>query len=477
MWSCCMQQLTRVDLQQSRARRVAILQSLHNYIRQCRNGEEGICLVRLVLQILDQPSDQEEIYLGYLSQAYFGQHLLNADFTASHLAVEHLKRTVFILDASFLIWLIAPAARGHSVAVKIFQRLKELQCPLVTTNLLLEEVAEHAHYAWRVLHKYGPLSSRVVEIVRRGVAHDNVFLESYLVHPDYGPNTHYQRYFDDTTNANGARPHIVTLKPFIESLGIQVKDLSEWEGAASQHNDYITCQRGEIESRRNAKGTYRHERQVLAEAEVVVIVSQLRNGDFQLCGEVYQDAFFVSQSRILDNLPGMPPWICMTPTSLLDWQMAVREISRDDASALFDQILHELSHSGIVVLPRGQLVKVFSGVIDAAKDRVVELKRERRELIRERYGADPDLAFKDFDPLAWPLVESQLERDLVEEYEAKLAREQSAKTRLEEELRKSKRDDKDYMRLKAQEKAKRQKSKRRARRDASKPKNKRKRKK
>jgi hypothetical protein len=471
------QQLTRVDVQQSRARRAAILQSLHKYVRQCQNNKEAACLVQLVLQILDEPSKQEEVYLGYLSQAYFGQHILNADFNSSHLAAEHLKRTVFVLDASFLIWLMAPSARGHSVAFRIFQRLKELKCPLATTALLLEEIAEHARYAWQVLHNYGPLSPRVVEVARRGKAHSNVFLESYLVDPTYGPNTHYQRYFDDKTNANGARPHRVTLKPYVESLGIQVKEFDKWEGATPKHNDRVNCQRGEIEQRRSARGTYRHERQVLAEAEVVLAVSELRNGDFQLNGEVVQDAFFVSQSRILDNLPGMPPWICMTPTSLLNWQMAVREINREDASALFDQILFELSHSGIAVLPRGQLVKVFSGVISASKDRVAELKRERRDLIRERYGADPDLAFKDFDPLAWPIIESQYDRNIFAEYEAKIAREQSARTRLEDELKKSKRDDKDYARLKAREKARRQESRRRGRREASKPKKKHKRKK
>lgn len=471
------QQLTRVDAQESRARRAAMLQSLHDYIRRCQNSTEAACLIRLVLQILDEPSNQEEVYLGYLSQAYFGQHILNADLISSNLAVEHLKRTVFILDASFLIRLMAPSARGHSVAVRIFQRLKELRCSLVTTALLLEEIAEHANYAWGVLRKHGPLSPFVVEAVRRGVAHQNVFLESYLIHPGYGPNTHYQRYFDDTTNANGARPHIVTLKPCVESLGIQVKQFSDWEGGTTQHDDQVEYQAEEIETRRNTRGTYRHERQVRAEAEVVVVVGELRNGGFQLNHEIFQDAFFVSHSRILDNLPGMPPWICMTPTSLLNWQMAIREVSREDASALFDQILRELSHSGVVVLPRGQLVKVFSGVIDAAKDRVAELKRERRDLIRERYGADPDLAFKDCDPLAWPIIESQLERDIVEEYEAQLARERSVKTKLEEELKKSKRDDKEYMRLKAREDARRQKSKRRARREASKPKKKRKRKK
>jgi hypothetical protein len=89
---------------------------------------------------------------------------------------------------------------------------------LVTTNLLLEKVAEHAHYAWRILRKYGPLYPNVVEIVRDGVVHANVFLESYLVDPGYGPNTHYQRCFDDTTNANGAGPDAVRLKPFVESL-------------------------------------------------------------------------------------------------------------------------------------------------------------------------------------------------------------------------------------------------------------------
>jgi hypothetical protein len=149
--------------------------------------------------------------------------------------------------------------------------------------------------------------------------------------------------------------------------------------------------------------------------------------------------------------------------------MTLREISREDASALFEQILHELWHSGIEVLPRGQLIRVFCGVIDAAKDRVSELKRESRDLIRERYGADPDLAFRDLDPLAWPIVESQLERDVVEEYEAKLAHEKTVQVQLEEELKKSARDDKDYARLKAQEKARKQRSRRRARRDASKP--------
>jgi hypothetical protein len=466
------QQLTRTDAQHTLARQAAILDSLHPVIAQCTTSEEAAWLVKIVLQVLGTPSPPEEVYLGYLSQAYFGQHMLNADFNASGFEREHLQRTVFVLDASFLIHLLAPSAGSHELATRLYQRLSELKSRLVITDILLTEVAEHARYAWKALRRYGAESRHIVEAARRGVAHKNVFLESYLVHPAYGPRSHYQRYFDDTTNASGAAPHVASLRPFVESLGIKVLSFDRWEGCTPSDIQQRDYQAGEIRDRRVTHQTYRHDRQVQAEAEVVVIVSRLRNDRFQLDGELFQDAFFITHSRILDGLPGMPPWICMRPGSLLNWLMSVRNITRQDASALFDQILHELASSGIEVIPRGQLVRAFSGIVDAAKEKIAEHNRERRELIKERYGVSDNIAFQDVDPLAWPTLERRLERDLLEIAEMRLAAERDSKEKAEEQLRKSQRDDQDYLRLKKLEQARKKQSKRRARRDASRPKKK-----
>jgi hypothetical protein len=466
------QHLTRGDLHHMHARQAALLNALHLYIKQCKDGDEASWLVKIVLQVLGSPSTEEEVYLGYLSQAYFGRHLLNADFNVAQFERQHLQRTVFLLDASFIIRLLAPSGNGHELARNLFKRLKEMGCPLTTTDLLLDEVAEHARYAWKILRKFGPRSRQILDEARRGKARANVFLESYLVAPGYGPDAHVQRYFDTVANAGGGAPDSLSLSAFVQSIGIKVVDFAKWEGYTDSHSRQKEYQVEEIAKRRRKNLTYRRPLQVLAEAEVVVIVGGLRNSDLQLNGEVYADAFFLTHSRVLDGLPGMPAWLCVWPASLLDWFLSIKDITRADAAGLFEQILFELSQAGVVILPRGAIIKAFSGVTDASKQKVAEYLSERRELVRERYATDPDLAFKDVDPLAWPQVEHELKEDIVDILEARLERETAAKNRLEEQLKKMKVNEEELQLLRFRKKARRQLAKKRARRDASQPKKK-----
>jgi hypothetical protein len=196
----------------------------------------------------------------------------------------------------------------------------------------------------------------------------------------------------------------------------------------------------------------------------------LRNSTFALDGIYWPSVLFITHSRVLDDLPGIPSFICISPASLFNWLLTVRAVEPEDAIALFEEILRTMSLAGAEIIPRRQLIRVFAGVTDASRSRVEELKSEQRELMHERYALDPDEAFKDVNPLAWPTIENSVEKDMVAALQDRLVRKESETAALQQKVAKSEKEKKYYERLKAKDEARKRRNKKKARREKSKPK-------
>ena len=470
------QQLCHVDRPQSDARSVALLHELHRHFRFCNNRAEADVLVKTTRDVLGSATQAEEEYLGLLSQSYFGRHLLNADPNSLALRQEEIANTLFLLDASFVIQLLAVSASRHQFAESLYKRLRHLNCQMVTTHDLLAEVAEHARWAYALLKRYGPHAREVVEAASGHRRTPNLFLESYLLNPSFGPNSNYQAYFNATVNANGTRPDPVNLEPLLKGMGIETVALETMAGFVAPHAVERDALIAEIAERRRQRNTFRRERQVVAEANVVVLIKNLMNGAYSIGPSGARSVFFVTHSRVLDDLPGVPTCICISPVSLFNWLLTVRVVGPEDAAALFDEILLTMSLAGVEVIPRRQLMRVFSGVTEASRSRVEELKTEHRQLVRERYALDPDEAFKDVNPLAWPTIEYRFEQDMIAALREQVKRRDGETADLRQKLSKNEKESREFARLKAEEAVRKQRNKKKARREKSRPKKKKKKK-
>ncbi len=82
----------------------------------------------------------------------------------------------------------------------------------------------------------------------------------------------------------------------------------------------------ELQKKRVSADTFTRDRQVEAEADVAVLVESVRSGDLHLPG-IQREArsFFLSKTRIIDEVARVEPPIVMRPEAALQWLMTLHE--------------------------------------------------------------------------------------------------------------------------------------------------------
>lgn len=456
------QQLVETGDAENRARSVALLQGAKSDIKSAINRTSALLITQCIQDVISGPSDEEKRYLGLYTQAYFGRHLLGIDPSAIAIQQNNLSSTVFIADSNYIIPLIAEGSLGHQYAQNLYMKLNNLNCRIVTSDLLLVECNEHARWAWKLLREHGSVSSATIDAVRgaRGYR-QNAFLTGYLNHTDFGPGISFRRYFARIFDSSGDLPNEDEIAESLRKKGIIVQSLTGWQGFKEEFLFEQEKVQVEIERRRRNNLTYTHDRQVKAEAEVAVIITNLRKNILRIDDNKTMDAFFLSNSRVIDNLPLQAHKVCMTPEALFEWILSIGEISKDDANAIFDQLLWDLAKEGINIVPRKELLHLFHNTIDASKTKLSELISEYRELIREKYAADPEEAFKGIDPLSLPNVADEISISILKSLSERLkTAEQKAKQA--EKIGKNKIDDyKEYVKLKEEKRQRKRKARKR----------------
>ncbi|MFC1896196.1 hypothetical protein ACFL0Q_06010, partial [Thermodesulfobacteriota bacterium] len=174
-------------------------------------------------------------------------------------------------------------------------------------------------------------------------------------------------------------------------------------------------------------------------------------------------SFFLSNSRVVDNLPRQARRVCLTSESLLEWILSVGELHEDEANAVFDQLLWEISKEGVDVVPRLHLLHLFHNTIDISRAKLAEIMSEHREAVRELYTVDPEKAFLDVDPLSVPSVAEEVSKEVLSAMQSRLEQEQHRRVEAERKAKTAVKDAKEYERLKAEKKHRQAKAKRKMR--------------
>ena len=156
----------------------------------------------------------------------------------------------------------------------------------------------------------------------------------------------------------------------IGSYDIPGLQLAAVPGFVEEDHAEVEELRVQIEQRRRQSNSFRHDRQVLAEAEVVVLVQKLRDQQYMIDGRVFEGVFFISNSRFIDRLNSVGLPITMRQNVLFQWLGTVLPFEESELPVLMDGLLWELSERGIDFVDRRKLRTAFSSTISAAKERV-----------------------------------------------------------------------------------------------------------
>jgi hypothetical protein len=432
------QNLATSDVDQASRRAVSLIQQLPDHLAFCATRDEALLAVHLASGVLTRPSEAEAVHLGLLCQAYFGKHLVGASETLSKVDLDLIKGTCYVLDASVLVCLLAEGGEVHSFTSRLVADLLAAGAVLTTTDLFVDETTEHSGWAFRFVARYGEESQEVIAALRcLGDYRPNQFLRGYFLGSP--PDSTFSGYFGRVLGMDKKdRVTSDVISERLRDLGIQPLKFDEWTGFEQDHLAQRTEVQEEIAIRRTRQGTYKHDRQTKAEAEVAIIIDGIRRGILQPPGGSKNDGFFVSSTRVVDRLPNLDRRICLLPEGLAQWLWSSQGVSPRHAELVFEQLLWELAQGGIEFVDRATLLRRFSGIVEAARADLETTTRDRRAYLVEKYGPDPDQAFADADPLDLPHYATEVQQEALDrmEQEVKTARKRELEARAEAKMSK-----------------------------------------
>ena len=195
----------------------------------------------------------------------------------------------------------------------------------------------------------------------------------------------------------------------------------------------------------------------------------IRGRRLQPPGAEAQDAFFLSNTRVVDRLPNLERRICLFPEGLAQWLWSSQATSPRHAELVFQQLLWELAQGGVEFVDRATLLRRFSGVIEAAETDLKTSISSRREYLVEKYGPNPADAFTDVDPLDLPRLAGEVRQEALTKMETSLkaAQKREREARAAGKIREK--DLNELARLREKQKEKRRKAQRKQRAAQSKP--------
>ena len=411
-------------------RTVALLQELPRWFPQCHSLAETRILTNIVFGVLSDPQTPERIYLGSLTQAYFGKHIAGVDEESIAIRRRLLSHTAFILDSHLVIVLLARGCTAHDHAAELIQLLADANAVLIATDLILVETTEHIAWALREVTagNGGTSLQRAFDVARGAVGHTNSFLHGYSACRARGECDSFGQYILTALDQQDTRkPTSALVRSAVARYGIRVEEVPALLESGAISDTTLAALADLITQRRQDSGSFKHDRQVTAEAQVVALVSGIRAANIPAVDAPEPQAFFVTDSRILDGLNGYPPHICMTPEGLHQWLLSTRPFTPEAAANVFDHLILELMESGVEFVPTQRIATAFGSIIQAGREQLTKLVSEHRTAIESYYGADYHRVLSQIDDL--------LVVDAVEFLSTRLLHEQSSRLALEEARR------------------------------------------
>lgn len=409
---------------------LALLQQLPYQTEELADLDDARHLISLITDVLTQPTTEEAEYLGLLMQAQFGLHLLGFNPDATAARIRELSETAFVLDATSLIPLLGRSSVGHAAARQLLHEINRVGGSAISSDLLAEEVAEHAGWAQRQVGQGGELLSLRGLAASTGKAggRTNVFIEGCVAEAEQGQPLDLSRYLDSVCGSPlGHTGASDVFQAAIKAAGVPCPPLSGWDGFQEIMWDESDEVQKKVKERRVINGTFTHDRQVQAEAEVVVIVRYLREGVLGLAGRQFKAAYFVSQTRIIDDMAGGGPPLTMRPQAVQQWLSTVMACPPAELQHIVDGMLWELTERGIDFVNKTRIATVFGSLITAAKEQLTEELTTNRNLIVQRYGESAVGAFADTKSVDLPFVSEGYFAAKSKELERRLASEKTGR--------------------------------------------------
>jgi hypothetical protein len=442
--------------------RVNVLSSLPSSAEALADTELALITIRVVGELLAAPAEVEQQYLGRLLQASFAGQLLGLEPESLTIRRNDLASTRFVVDSNIIVTAIAKGSVGHKPMRTLLATLGGLDAKLTVTQRIADEVRGHAAWAQRLFDRHGGISPVVLDVVEgRNSYRPNLFVTGFVAMRAVRPGLTWQSYMADCFGLARMPSHIdlMHIEGWCITHGIEMFDLAS-VGDQVQFLARREQAFEKIKERRLRKNTFRDEHQVTAEAEVVTLIDALGRR------QEPERALFVSNTRILDEIPDFNPRMTIGADGLLHWVTSVAPGAGDEEMA-FQAMVFSLYQEGISLFDRRMFRAVFAPLISASEDRFSEVLATHRAIVEDLLGPDPERAFDEVDDLTKPLVLRTLQGKVAERLQVALEAERRLRRAAEAEKKLSVAERRELDRLLARKKTKRARAVRKKRAAAS----------
>jgi hypothetical protein len=388
--------------------------------------------VEAVHQFLVEPTPPQRQYLASVSQGYFLYHLLGLDPKCCQVRHDIFKSTLWFNDSSVILPLVAVGCHNHDYAAELFQMLRDTGAILFTTPKLMQEAWEHFEWAVRFIKATGietPEFLRAAAV--KGSYKQNLFIDGYIRLSADGRIGSFKEYIELIFPGGFNR---ASFDGRITDSDIFIQSISDMTGFIQEDWGEIEEAKYRIQKEREYSGTYRSSLQVESEAEIWVLMNNLRSGKYTIPGTdtALERFYFVSQSRVLDIVFQPEVVSTWTPEAVYRYLSALpgKETNPD---LLQQCMLNEYYYAGISFIDKDRYIRFFGPSIDLAKASYETEKSKYISELEEGYTRNLDEAFDNTPDLEKPFFVAQMGWRLAEAAEQK--EELSRKRAIEAEAR------------------------------------------
>jgi hypothetical protein len=384
----------------------------------------------VAVDIFSQPEVVEREYLGRISQGFFAFHALGLFGDAAKERLDHAKQTVWLIDSSLQIPVLALAAPTNAIFRDAFTRLKELGIRLFTTEKLFEETEKHLRFAEDVIQREGIAVHNIIAAATGQPPYRkaNQFLEGFIRWQAAGNANDWQEYMYKIFEAK--KPNRDNVKNALDKLGIEVYSLNNWPGYQNGdfylYNEYeqriVDAWEKIIQPSSDLEEASEEDPDILAdfykkagpEADAMVITTQERLGKYYMLSEPNERslAWFISQTSMLNSIDDVR--ITWQPEAFLRFSTTLApDLGSQSANRAFELLLFNFTQLGVSLLDDKTLQLVFGGVIDQALLDAREMRAKYEELLSEKYSETPDDVLKRLKPIYRPAGVIQLQNEIL----------------------------------------------------------------
>ena len=393
------------------------LSDIFGYVSDIAGDLDGMevraAFVEAMHQFLVEPTLPQREYLTSVSQGFFLYHLLGLDPKCSQLRQDIFHRTLWLCDSSILLPLVAVGSYNHDYASELFRMLTDAEAVLCTTPKLLQEAWEHFQWALNFVRTNGIESSEFHRATLvKGSYKQNLFLDGYVRLSADGRVGSFKDYLELISPKGNDRS---SFEAQIIQAGLHVKNISDMEGFGQDDWGEIEEAKALIQSQREDRGTYRSTLQIESEAEIWVILKNLRSKKYSLpsLNDEVERVYFVSQSRVLDHV--FQPGVVSTWTPEAVYRYVTTLPGKQTNPDLLQQcMLHEYYYAGISFIDKVRYIRFFGPSINAAKMSYEQEKAKYIAEIEDTHAGQLDEAFDKTPDLEKPFFVTQMGWKLAE---------------------------------------------------------------